>query len=75
MSQPILLELIGGPCDGEILAHFDWAPREILVPTYDGAVEITEIDPSSYDPIRCRAAVYRKAVDKNQYLFSGIRPH
>ena len=74
MAQPIPFELIGGPCDGEVLC-LEGPRLEIMMPIYDNQMKITEIDPDSHCLVKYRVAVYRKVVDKNQYAFSGTRLH
>jgi hypothetical protein len=76
MSQPVLLELIGGPRDGEILYWLDPLSYEILLPEEEPLGYTERIDPFDTDfhgPARRRVAVYRKVVDRNEYRYSGTR--
>jgi putative methionine-R-sulfoxide reductase with GAF domain len=74
MAQLIPFELIGGPCDGEILC-LEGPRLEIVMPICDDPMKITEIDPDSHCLVKYHVAVYRKVVDKNQYQFTGTRLH
>jgi hypothetical protein len=78
MGQPVLLSLIGGPRDGEILHWLDFTPYEILLPEEEllGCLErINPFDTDFHGPVRQRVAVYQKVVDKNEYQYSGTRLH
>ena len=74
MARLISFELIGGPCDGEILC-LEGPRLEIVMPICDDPMKIAEIDPDSDCLVKYHVAVYQKVVDKNQYSFSGTRLH
>jgi|LakMenEpi03Aug12_release.lakeMendotaPanAssembly.Ray.scaffolds.fasta_scaffold2324557_2 hypothetical protein len=73
MVQPIVFELVGGPCDGGTVC-LDRPPYEILVPLYDD-LSLLETDPDSCRPVKYYEAVYCKVTDKNQYQYTEARTH